>query len=50
MGNSVSIEVNWKREEREEEEDAVALRRICGSAGDAERKDDGRAVLRELVA
>jgi hypothetical protein len=50
VGDSVSIEVNWKREEREEEEDAAVLRRICGRAGDPERNDEGATVLRELGA
>ena len=38
---------NWKIEEREEDEEAAALRRSCGS-GEAERRD-GRAAVREEV-
>jgi hypothetical protein len=43
----VSDGENWKSEEREEDEEAAALRRSCGS-GEADRRD-GRAALREFV-
>lgn len=44
---SVSMGVSWKSEEREDVDEAAALRRIWGK-GDDERKE-GRAALRELV-
>jgi hypothetical protein len=43
----VSVGVSWKSEDRDEVEEAAALRKIWGK-GDAERKE-GRAALRELV-
>ena len=45
--SSVSVGVSWKREERDEVEEAAALLRIWGK-GEAERKE-GSAALRELV-
>jgi len=45
---SVSEGENWKREEREEVDEAAALRRSCGR-GEAERKVEGRDAFKEEV-
>lgn len=39
---------NWKREEREEVDEAAALRRSWGS-GEAERREEGRVAFKEEV-
>ena len=40
---------NWKRDERDEVDEAAALRRSCGSGEAERREEEGRVAFKEEV-